>query len=278
MSGRDSAPFVAVNCASIPDTVFESELFGHCKGAFTGADHDRVGLIEKAEGGTLFLDEISSMPAEQQAKMLRVLEERKVRRVGETRDRDVDIRLLSASNGNIDRMIESGRLRKDLYYRIAAKSIMLKPLRERPEDIQPLLSYYTCENGNRFTFEGEVLEVLCNYSWPGNVRELVNLVRVLTSVREKERIIYLRDLPTYIRDCSRCEARIDSGLSSEIELFHSRMRRSSLSADDTETMDRLISTLLDRHSGNKTAAARDLGISRKTLYRYIRKLDISPPS
>jgi arginine utilization regulatory protein len=217
------------------------------------------------------------MPAKQQAKMLRVLEERKVRRVGETRDRDVDIRLLSASNGNIDRMISSGRLRKDLYYRIAAKSIMLKPLRERPEDIQPLLSYYTCENGNRFTFEDGVLEVLCNYSWPGNVRELVNLARVLTSVREKERIIYLRDLPTYIRDCSLRAQDPEMDLSSEIELFRSRMRSTSLSSDDSSRIDRLITALIERNSGNKTAAARELGVSRKTLYRYIRKLDISLP-
>jgi len=278
MSGRGEAPFVAVNCASIPDTVFESELFGHCRGAFTGADRDKPGLIEKAGGGTLFLDEVCSMPVRHQAKMLRVLEERKLRRVGETRDREVDIRVLSASNGEIDRMIGNERLRRDFYYRLAAKRINLSPLRERSKDIEPLLAYYICGNGNEFSFEDGVLKVLRNYPWPGNVRELVNLARVLISVREKEGIIYLRDLPTYIRDCSRSEACSDSGLSSEIELFHSRMRKSSLSVDDRERMDRLITALLDRHSGNKTAAARDLGISRKTLYRYIRKLDISPPA
>ncbi|MGM0484909.1 MAG: sigma 54-interacting transcriptional regulator, partial [Candidatus Krumholzibacteriota bacterium] len=275
MSGRDSAPFVAVNCASIPDTVFESELFGHCRGAFTGADQDRIGLIEKAGGGTLFLDEVSSMPLEQQAKILRVLEDGKVRRVGETRDRRVDIRVVSASNGNIDRMIANDRLRKDFYYRIAAKRINLKPLRERREDIQPLLAYYASQNGNQFRFEEGILSALHNYFWPGNVRELVNLLRVLVNVREKSGIIYLRDLPTYMRDCTLRGSGSES-LSSEIKLFQSKMRSSSLSAKEKERIEKLIASLLAKHSGNKTATARELGISRKTLYRYLDKLDISP--
>ncbi|MBD3425134.1 MAG: tetratricopeptide repeat protein [Candidatus Latescibacteria bacterium] len=278
MSGRDDAPLVAVNCASIPDTVFESELFGHCRGAFTGADRNKPGLIEKADGGTLFLDEVCSMPVRHQAKMLRVLEERKLRRVGETRGRDVDIRVLSASNGNIDRMIENDRLRKDFYYRLAAKQINLSPLRDRKKDIEPLLAYYMCKSGKQFRFEEGAVSALCRYSWPGNVRELVNLARVLTSVREKEGIIYLRDLPTYIRDCTLDQACADSSLSSEVELFHSKMRSSSISADERKRIDSLITALLEKHSGNKTAAARDLGVSRKTLYRYIRKLDISPPA
>ena len=275
MSGRDSAPFVAVNCASVADTVFESELFGHCKGAFTGADQDRIGLIEKAHGGTLFLDEVSSMPLEQQAKILRVLEDGKVRRVGETRDRRVDIRVLSASNGNIDRMIEKGHLRKDFYYRIAAKRINLKPLRERQRDIEPLLAYYICSSGKEFRLEEGIKKALHNYFWPGNVRELVNLLRVLVNVREKNGIIYLRDLPTYIRDCT-FKGTSSGSLSFEIRLFQSKIRNSSLSANEKERIEKLIKKLLSKHSGNKTATARELGISRKTLYRYLDKLDISP--
>ncbi|HMA75962.1 MAG TPA: sigma 54-interacting transcriptional regulator, partial [Candidatus Krumholzibacteriaceae bacterium] len=206
MSDRAKGPFVAVNCASIPDDVFESELFGHRRGSFTGAFSDKKGLMEEADGGTLFLDEISELSGRQQAKLLRALEGRKIRRVGEAKERDIDIRILSASNENVSYLLKSKRLREDLYYRIAAENIKIKPLRERKRDIEALFSYYLHNQSNDGYRIGEgVLRMLNKHHWPGNVRELVNLTDVLSGKGNENKIIFTDDFPLDIRDSSSSE-------------------------------------------------------------------------
>ena len=271
MSGRANGPFVAVNCASIPDSLFESELFGHRKGFFTGAFCDKKGLMEEADGGTLFLDEVSQLSDRQQAKLLRALEDRKIRRVGEVKERYIDIRILSASNEDIPDLLESGRLRKDLYYRIAAENINIKPLRERKKDIEALFSYYLHNKNNDGYRVGEgVLQMLNKYHWPGNVRELVNLTSVLSGRKRENKTIFTDDIPIDIRDFSLAE--LDG--TGRTKGIRGRVLLRSIKQNTVETR-RLISSILEKHNGNKAAAARELGISRNTLYRRLNELGVS---
>jgi DNA-binding NtrC family response regulator len=179
---RRNGPFVAVNCAAIPEALLESELFGHARGSFTGAVRDKAGLVEEASGGTFFLDEIGDLPLALQSKLLRVLEEKKIRRVGETRPRPVDVRFVSATNKDLEHEVERGRFRQDLYYRLKIIAIELPPLRERPEDARLLLHHFLDEfsrsMGRPRPFVSPVaLEMLLHYPWPGNVRELQNEVQ-----------------------------------------------------------------------------------------------------
>jgi len=179
---RRSGPFVAVNCAAIPEALLESELFGHARGSFTGAVRDKSGLVEEASGGTFFLDEIGDLPVGLQSKLLRILEERTIRRVGETRPRPVDVRFVSATNKDLEREVERGRFRQDLYYRLKIIVLELPPLRERPEDIRILLDHFLDQfsrsMGRPRPFIAPVaLEMLLRYPWPGNVRELQNEVQ-----------------------------------------------------------------------------------------------------
>lgn len=179
---RCDGPFVAVNCAAIPEALLESELFGHARGSFTGAFRDKSGLVEEASGGTFFLDEIGDLPLALQSKLLRVLEEKKIRRVGETRPRTVDVRFVSATNKDLDHEVERGRFREDLYYRLKIIAIDLPPLRERPDDALLLLNHFLDEFSRTMSrprpFVSPVaLEMLLHYPWPGNVRELQNEVQ-----------------------------------------------------------------------------------------------------
>jgi len=254
ISDRATEPFVTVNCAALHDGIFESELFGHKRGAFTGAFEDRVGLIEKANGGTLFLDEITELDKKQQAKLLRALEERKIRRLGESTERPIDIRLISATNRPVEGLLESDELRSDLYFRIAADLIVLKPLRERKKDIRALFAYYIERNGSARTIEPEALDLLEEYRWPGNVRELVNLTKSMDGSTGK-RMIRIGDLPRAIRH----------------SLFSSggHRRVGGFKKLELQRKRELILSILERNSGNKAAAARELAISRKTLYRCL---------
>ncbi len=271
MSDRAEGPFVAVNCASIPDDVFESELFGHRKGSFTGAFRDKKGLMEEADGGTLFLDEISLLSNRQQAKLLRALEERKIRRIGGEKEIDVDIRILSASNENISDLLESGRLREDIYFRVAAEKIDIKPLRDRKEDIEALFSYYLNSKSNEsFRIGHGVLRMLNKYHWPGNVRELVNLTYVLSGKTNPNRIISKEDFPSDIRDSSLLEL----GRSNRKKNPGEKVLINSIKWNTLETR-QLISSIMEKHNGNKSAAARELGISRNTLYKYLKEYEIS---
>ena len=205
LSLRARGPFVPVNCASIPETIFESELFGHRKGAFTGAVRDRQGLMEAANGGTLFLDEISELSNQQQAKLLRALQEGMIRRVGETAERPIDVRVISASNDDVESLVATGRIRKDFYYRICVETIVLDPLRRRKDDIPALFAYYLDGDGKEFEVEEGVLELFYSYHWPGNVRELVGVVKILKMLAQESGIIRICDLPLKIRDASSTE-------------------------------------------------------------------------
>jgi Nif-specific regulatory protein len=193
---------VTVNCAALPETLLESELFGHRKGAFTGAVEERKGRFEEASGGTIFLDEIGDIPLSTQVKLLRVLQERKFERLGENRTVAVDVRIIAATNADLERMVEEGRFREDLYYRLNVIPLFLPPLRDRREDIVPLLDHfverYNREHGKNVSFSPDAVELLIEYRWPGNVRELENLVERAV-VMARAAVIQAGDLPRGVR-------------------------------------------------------------------------------
>ncbi len=255
MSDRAGKPFVAVNCAAIPDHLFESEFFGHKKGCFTGAVTDRAGIFEEANGGTLFLDEIGELTTLQQVKLLRVLQEKKIRRIGENIERPVDIRVLSATNRDIEKKVEGASFREDFYYRINAEQIHLPSLRQRPEDIIPLITYFLCgrnESDKRFVLiEEEALKCLQGYRWPGNVRELFTILERAADMGNG--------------------GPIGLGMLPE-RLVNGKAHRLSAAAGSGSMGDRegRIRKALSLCNGNKSAAARWLGISRGTLYKELR--------
>jgi DNA-binding NtrC family response regulator len=253
-SSRRRKAFVCVNCAAIPESLLESELFGHAKGAFTGADQYRDGLFTSADGGTIFLDEIGDMSLCAQAKILRVIEKREVCRVGSSRGTQLDIRFVAATNQDLEAMSNRGTFRKDLYFRLNVARIHLPPLRERPEDIPPLLQHYcgdfSCRTGKCTPeFSEDSLRCLLSYEWPGNIRELKNLVERLF-VRELPPSIDVEDLPVAVR-----------GLTQNATSSSPDERKSLLAA-------------LFACKWNKSEAAKKLHWSRMTLYRKIAKYQI----
>lgn len=256
-SQRKKRPFVAVNCAALPENLLETELFGHVKGAFTGAVEDKAGLFLEAQGGTLFLDEIGEMSPLLQAKLLRVLQEHQVRQVGGTQLQDIDVRVLAATNRSLLDESREGRFREDIYYRIATFRIELPPLRQRREDIPALLqdfiSRHTCE-GQPFEFESEALRALMDYSWPGNVRELKNLVERCCYLNEQGRV-RLADLPPEILQSLR-----------PVERFSMPDARSLAEVESD-----YIRHVLNLCNGNKVQTAEILGINRKTIQRKLRE-------
>jgi Nif-specific regulatory protein len=199
---RAERPMITVNCAALPETLLESELFGHKKGAFTGAVEERKGRFEEASGGTIFLDEIGDIPLSTQVKLLRVLQERKFERLGENRTVAVDVRIIAATNADLEKMVEAGKFREDLYYRLNVIPLFLPPLRDRREDILPLLEHFldrfNREHGKNLSFSPDAVELLLDYRWPGNVRELENLVE-RTVVMAKAAVIQAHDLPRGVR-------------------------------------------------------------------------------
>jgi transcriptional regulator with PAS, ATPase and Fis domain len=247
-------PLVVINCAALPETLLESELFGHEKGAFTGAVASKPGLFEVADGGTLFIDEIGELAGGLQAKLLRVLEDGSLRRVGSVKERRVSVRLLAATNRDLGEEIQKGRFREDLYYRINVLTITLPPLRERYGDMPQLLEHFT---GRDWRWSREFQEILENYGWPGNVRQLRNAIeraKILAEDNELE----AHNLPPEI---------VRSGLEASVQ-------RPGPEAD-LETLNRHhIADTFQRYQGNKARTARALGISRRTLYRLLEKHDI----
>jgi len=206
-SPRSDGPFVALNCAAIPSELLESELFGHVRGSFSGAERDKKGLLEAAEGGTFFFDEVAELAPALQAKLLRAVEEGAIRRVGETRMRSIDIRVLSATNRNLKEEIAAGRFREDLYYRLNVVAVHVPPLRERPEDILPLATHFLRRLGERDGvaydgFTSEALDAMTRHDWPGNVRELENAIERAVALAESTRIARA-DLPDDVADAVR---------------------------------------------------------------------------
>ena len=251
LSPRAAKPLVAINVTALPEALLESELFGCVRGAFTGADRERDGVLRSAHGGTLFLDEIGDMPLAAQPKLLRVLEERAVKRVGATHADVVDFRLVSATHRDLESAVEQGTFRLDLYYRLAVVKLELPALRERREDIVPLARRFLKVDGqSRKELSPRVAELFDRYAWPGNIRELRNVITRAAILAPGERILP-EHLPPNLRDPRGAE-RVDPGLE-ELE------RRAILDA-------------LERHGGNRTHAARALGISRRTLLYKLKAL------
>jgi len=266
LSPRRGRPFCPVNCGAMASELLESELFGHEKGAFTGADRRHRGWFERADGGTLFLDEITEMPPDSQVKLLRVLETGKVTRVGGEAPIDVDTRVVAASNRNVEEAVESGDLREDLYYRLKVFQIWVPPLRDRGGDIE-LLAHFFLEARNRATQDGkrfapDALERLAGYDWPGNVRELKNAIRSAFILADDE--IGIDALPPEVAGATPRSTGAGSML---------RVRVGSSLADVER---RLILATLDHFDGNKTRAAEALGIAKKTLYNRLHEYDDEP--
>ncbi|MEC4167977.1 MULTISPECIES: sigma 54-interacting transcriptional regulator [unclassified Pseudomonas] len=258
-SQRNGKPFVAINCGSIPDHLIQSELFGHEKGAFTGAHQRKIGRIEAANGGTLFLDEIGDLPMELQANLLRFLQEKHIERVGGSQPIPVDVRVLAATHVDLEAAIVRGRFREDLYYRLNVLQVITAPLRERHGDLAMLAShfarYYSLETGRRpRSFSDDALIAMGNHGWPGNVRELANRVRrglVLAEGRQIEaHDLGLDSSPLFV------------GEMSTLEEYKDRAERQALCE------------VLHRHSDNLSVAARVLGVSRPTFYRLLHKHNI----
>ncbi len=252
-SPRKDGRFVAINCAALPAELLESELFGHVRGAFTGAVRDRVGRFELASGGTLFLDEIGDVPMLLQVKLLRVLQERTFERVGESTTRKADVRIIAATHTDLRKAIVEGRFREDLYYRLRVVPIEIPPLRARREDVEPLAQYLlarvAARHGRELRFSPEAVRVLLRYSWPGNVRELENAIEYAVAVG-KGQTLQPEDLPIEITETAAAPA---------------PPRLSA--ADDTETL----RVVLERHHWQRAQAAHALGISRTTLWRRMRE-------
>jgi two-component system, NtrC family, response regulator AtoC len=262
-SDRADAAFLPVNCGAIPENLLESELFGYVRGAFSGADRDKPGLFEVASGGTLFLDEIGEMPVTLQVKLLRVLQEGEIRRLGDTRTRQVDVRLVAATNKDLEEEIRSGGFRRDLYYRIAVVPIHLVPLRQRRDEV-PVLARHFTEQFNRKLrldvkgIDADAMRLLLDYSWPGNVRELENTIERGMVLGDGPRIT-AADLPDHIREPVPV---LDGSDLSEDEL--------SVKKHGEALEKRLIRQALLRTGGNKTRAAELLELSARALLYKIR--------
>ncbi|MCX7626332.1 MAG: sigma-54 dependent transcriptional regulator [Candidatus Sumerlaeaceae bacterium] len=274
-SNRARAPFVAINCASIPETLLESELFGYEKGAFTGADRPKLGLVEVANGGTLFLDEIGDLPLALQAKVLRMLQEHEIQRVGGLRPISVDVRLIAATNRDLEEAMRERLFRADLFYRLNVISISLPPLRERREDIPILIEHFASKAARKLsrnvpTFGAEALAALERYPFPGNVRELENLVERLLILCEKE-TIGLEDLPADVRAHGRSTTPVSVQSWKNVADLDYRQAREQF---EREYFRRLI----EATRGNVSEAARLSGISRRHLYEKFERLGIRVPS
>lgn len=247
---RADKPLVVINCAALPETLLESELFGHEKGSFTGAVSAKQGLFELADGGTLMIDEIGEMPGSLQAKLLRVLEDGSFRRVGSIKESRVDVRLLAATNRNLNEEVKAGRFREDLYYRINVMSLELPPLRRRAGDVPLLVEKFL---GPQWHVEPAAMQAMEAYSWPGNIRQLINVIE-RAKILAEDSLIRLQDLPADVQSPP-----------NQNHLFDGESDK----LDDIERSH--VADVLEREKGNKARTARTLGISRRSLYRLLEK-------
>ena len=247
-SKRASFPFVPVNCGGIPEGLLESELFGHVKGAFTGAVDCRAGFFQTADGGTIFLDEIGEMTTSMQVKLLRVLQDQEVYMVGATKSRKVDVRIMAATNKDLQSLLKKGLFREDLYFRLNVINVFLPPLRERGDDILFLVNYFAKKYSKEFgkdlpKFSDDAMNLLKNYYWPGNVRELENLIQRLTVMSEED-VLDIPDLPSHMRYVG---------------------PRNNFNRTLAQVETEYVKNVLESVNGNKTKASEILGIDRKTL-------------
>ena len=253
-SSRSSAPFVPVNCGGIPESLLESELFGHVKGAFTGATESRAGFFHAADGGTIFLDEVSDMSLAMQVKLLRVLQDKEICMVGSSRARKVDVRILAATNKELHELVKKDSFREDLFYRLNVITILMPPLRDRDDDILLLARHFSVKFADEAgkpapRFSDEALQSLRSYDWPGNVRELENVVQRLVVMTDGD-IIEVPDLPCLMR--------------------FTALRKTGFTRTLAEVEAEYIGNVLESVDGNKTRAAEILGIDRKTLRQKIK--------
>ena len=267
LSTRKDHPFIAVNCGAMPATLLESELFGYARGAFTDAKRDKTGLFVQADGGTLFLDEVGEMPVEMQVKLLRVLQERRVRPVGAEQEIPFDVRLVTATNRDLEAAVEDGRFRSDLYYRINVVHIEVPPLRARQTDVlllaQRFVERIAARSGKAVEgISAPAAQKLIDYDWPGNVRELENSIERAVALTQYS-AIGVDDLPSKVRDHQGTRMVIESQNPAELVTIEELERR-------------YVRTVLAACSGNKTHAAKILGIDRRSLYRRLEENDNKP--
>lgn len=264
-SPRKNKPFIAINCGSLPSTLMESELFGHKKGAFTGALEDKIGLIESANGGTLFLDEVGTLPIDVQKVLLRFLQEKELRRVGDTKTINVDVRIISATNVDLKSAIANGLFREDLYYRLNGITVNLPPLRERVEDIPLLTAHFISIQNKRFNlncagFTQEAMEVLKSFSWPGNIRQLKNVVESAMAI-SSDRYIGVETLKQFIE--------VDS-----IEVLNKNETSGDYYKNLEDFEKNYFKKLLEKNKWDIEVSAKEAGVNIATIYRKIKKLNI----
>ena len=288
-SDRENGPFIVFDCGAVPDNLIESELFGHEKGSFTGAIMTRQGLFEMAQGGTIFLDELGELNIDLQPKLLRVLEQREVRRVGSTKPIKVDVRVIAATNRNLEEEVKAGRFREDLFYRLSVVRIFLPPLRERLEDIPILVDAFLknaafnrlADGRQRATsMTGEAKESLTRYRWPGNVRELVNVVERACSFCDNG-IIELKDLPSHVTGIQGAMA-TSSAVAAAISASTLGSSGSNNGRPFKEAKEEIVSNfereyirgLLEKNEFNISHAAREADIDRKYFRKLMRKYEI----
>jgi transcriptional regulator with GAF, ATPase, and Fis domain len=259
-----------INCAALPESLLESELFGHEKGSFTGASDAKPGLFEIADGGTLFIDEFGELAGGLQAKLLRVLEDGSMRRIGSIRERKVNVRLIAATNRDLAVEVAAGRFREDLFYRVNVLSIQVPTLRERPEDIPLLVDHFLKK---AWKLGPGVMDLFVNSPWPGNVRQLVNALE-RAKILSDDQTIYLENLPTDLRNLDKGSERLSSTSRASAAMAHGYSQDiigSSIELDSLSQMH--VMEVLKRNNGNKAKSARALGIARRSLYRLLDRFE-----
>ncbi len=270
-SSRKLNKFVPINCGALPENLFEAEIFGYEKGAFTGAENRKTGLLEHANKGTFFLDEVGELSQNSQTKLLRVLQERQLRRLGGNEFINIDVRLISATNRNINDLHKNGVMRDDLYYRLNVINIHLPPLRERKEDIQILTEHFFNKNKEKVNkgisgIDPQVISIFENYEWPGNVRELENIIERAIALT-KGNIITINDLPTHLLLKK-----------NKVRDFNNMTLKEARFAAIEEIDRQFLTFLLDKHKGNISKISKDTEMTRRNIYHLLKKYNIDPES
>lgn len=261
-------PFVPIDCSALVGPLMESELFGHAKGAFTGAATAKIGLVDAASGGTAFFDEIGELPLDLQGKLLRLLQEKEYRPVGSVEQREANFRVIAATNRDLAHEVGKGRFRRDLYYRLNVVTLRLPPLRDRKEDIPAFVEHFLKLHGSNYSISGECLDAMMSYAWPGNVRELENCIQRMVAMNSGP-LLHTADLPSAL------QTHLAAGKVDDVSLFKETIEANPqsgapvLSLDEVEK--RAIQRALEYTKGDRAMAAQLLGVGRTTLYRKIKE-------